>query len=63
MLEPKVTEKCVMVFSLGDSRGSRPLIDLFARYPLDFEALWRDARVVDVEGVSNRIAARRSSSR
>lgn len=47
----------MMVFSLRDSRGSRPPTDLFVRYPLDFEALWRDARVVDVDGVSIRIAA------
>lgn len=55
--ESWVTDKGMMVFSLWDSRGSRPPIDLFARYPLDFEALWRDARVVDLDGVAIRVAA------
>jgi hypothetical protein len=55
--ESWVTDKGMMVFSLWDSRSARPPIDLFVRYPLDFEALWRNARVVDLEGVSIRIAA------
>jgi hypothetical protein len=55
--ESWVTDKGMMVFSLWDSRGARPPIDLFARYPLDFEALWRDARLVDLDGITIRIAA------
>jgi hypothetical protein len=55
--ESWVTDKGMMVFSLWDSRGSRPPIDLFARYPLDFEALSRDAPAADLDSISIRIAS------
>ena len=52
-----IVEKGMMVFSFWDTHEERPNVDLFVRYPLDFERLWTRARVVDVDGAEIRIAA------
>jgi hypothetical protein len=51
-----VRDKGMMVFQLF-SDGSRVTVDIFAQYPIAFEALYADATVVSLPGASPRIAS------
>jgi hypothetical protein len=54
-----IRDKGMMVFSLWDTIEQRPTVDLFVSYPLDFELLWREATVVELENAAVRVAAPR----
>jgi hypothetical protein len=55
--ESWIRDKGLTVFSLWDTKDERPTVDLFVRYPLDFERLWSAATIVSIDGTSIRIAA------
>ncbi len=57
--ESWIRDKGMMVFSLWDSLERRPTVDLFVSYPLDFELLWREATVVELDHGQVRVAAPR----
>ena len=52
-----VTERNLMVFTLTDPTGGVLEVDLFARSPLPFEALWSNADTVLVGETEARIAS------
>jgi Nucleotidyl transferase AbiEii toxin, Type IV TA system len=51
-----VRDKGMVVFQLY-SDESRVTVDIFASYPIDFEALWADSISVELPGASPRIAS------
>jgi len=55
--ESWVTEKKMMVFSMVDRTNPMHAVDLFARHPVDFDALWSRADVIDLHGIGVRIAS------
>lgn len=54
-----IRDKGMMVFSLWDSTQRRAQVDLFVRYPLDFENLWSHATRVTVDGSEVHVASPR----
>ncbi len=46
-----------MVFPMIDRKNPMRSVDLFARYPLDFDALWSRADVIDLNGIGVRVAS------
>jgi len=51
-------ERGMQVFSLWDTTGKRPTIDIFTDCPVPFEELWRDAINVEVaDGIPARVAS------
>lgn len=54
--ESWVRDKGMMVFQMH-SDESRVTVDIFARYPIAFDALWVDSTVVNLPGASLRIAS------
>lgn len=55
--ESWLREKGMQVFSFWDTTGQRAQVDIFVRYPLDFETLWGEATRVDLDGVELRFAS------
>lgn len=55
--ESWIRDKGMRVFSFWDTTGQRAQVDVFVRYPLAFEALWRDATHVSLDGVDLRLAS------
>jgi len=51
-----IRDKDMMVFQMYSDQA-RSTIDIFVRYPLDFEALWNDGTRIDLPGISLRIAS------
>jgi hypothetical protein len=51
-----IRDKGMMVFQMYSDR-SRMTIDIFARYPLDFDALWNQGTQIDLSGAAPRIAS------
>ncbi len=51
-------ERGMRVFSLWDTTGKRPTIDIFTESVIPFEDLWRDASAIEIaEGVAIRVAS------
>lgn len=51
-------ERGMQVFSLWDTTGQRPTIDIFTDCPIPFEELWRDALTVEVaDGIPVKVAS------
>ena len=55
--ESWVRDKHMMVFSFWDVAQRRAQVDIFVRYPLDFEALWSQATRVLIDGREVRLAS------
>ena len=55
--ESWITEKGMVVFPMVDLKNPMRAVDLFARYPLDFDALWSRADVIDLNGIGVRVAS------
>ena len=55
--ESWVTEKRMMVFSMIDRRNPMRAVDPFTRHPVDFDALWSRADVIDLNGTGVRVAS------
>ena len=55
--ESWTTEKGMVVFPMVDLKNPMRAVDLFARYPLDFDALWSRADVIDLNGIGVRVAS------
>lgn len=55
--ESWIREKGMVVFSFWDTTHQRAQVDIFVRYPLDFEALWQQAVRVDIDGADVRLAS------
>jgi hypothetical protein len=51
-----IRDKGMMVFQLYSDQ-TRLSIDIFARYPMDFDSLWSQSTPVDLPGASLRIAS------
>jgi len=51
-----IRDKGMMVFQMYSDQ-SRMSIDIFVRYPLDFDALWDQSTKIDLQGTSLRIAS------
>ena len=47
----------MVVFPMVDLKNPMRAVDLFARYPLDFDALWSRADVIDLNGIGVRVAS------
>lgn len=54
--ETWIRDKGMMVFQMY-SEQTRMSIDIFVRYPVDFEALWSEATTIDLPQASLRIAS------
>lgn len=52
-----VEEKGMQVFTMVDRSNPRLVVDLFVRRPVDFDALWNRAEMIELEGVPVRVAA------
>lgn len=50
-------ESGMLVLSFWDPEHRRPTVDLFAEYPLDFEALYRDSSLLPLSGAEVRVAS------
>ena len=55
--ESWITEKGMVVFPMVDLKNPMRAVDPFARYPLDFDALWSRADVIDLNGIGVRVAS------
>jgi len=55
--ESWIRDKGMMVFSFWDAGQHRPQVDIFVRYPLDFEILWTQATKVMLDDVEVRLAS------
>ena len=55
--ESWITEKGMVVFPMIDPSNPMRAVDLFARHPVDFDALWCRADVIDLNGVGVRVAS------
>jgi hypothetical protein len=51
------TESSLVVLSFWDPQNSCPTVDLFAEYPMEFEALFANAVLVPLAGTEVRIAS------
>jgi predicted nucleotidyltransferase len=51
-----IRDKGMVVFQMYSDR-SRMTVDIFVRYPVDFEELWSQAKKIDLPGVAPRIAS------
>jgi predicted nucleotidyltransferase len=51
-----IADKGMMVFQMYSNR-TRLTVDIFVKYPLDFEELWKQSAKVDLAGASVRIAS------
>jgi predicted nucleotidyltransferase len=50
-------ESGMMVLSFWDPENRRPTVDLFAQYPMDFQALFNDSIVLSLTNTSVRVAS------
>ncbi len=55
--ESWIRDKHMMVFSLWDTTQQRAQVDIFVRYPLDFESLWSQATKVMIDAQEVRLAS------
>ena len=55
--ESWITEKGMVVFPMIDLSNPMRAVDPFARHPVDFDALWNRADVIDLNGVGVRVAS------
>lgn len=55
--EAWIRDKGMMVFSLWDSTQRRAQVDIFVRYPIDFEDLWSQATRVTIDGSEVHVAS------
>jgi predicted nucleotidyltransferase len=51
------TESGMLVLSFWDPENRRPTVDLFAEYPMDFEALYRDSLLLPLTTTAVRVAS------
>jgi hypothetical protein len=51
-----IRDKGMMVFQMYSDQ-TRMSVDIFVRYPLDFDELWNDGTKIDLPGASPRIAS------
>ncbi len=51
------TESGMIVLSFWDPQNRRPTVDLFAEYPMDFEALYRDSLLLTLQTTVVRVAS------
>ena len=50
-------EKNMLVFQMVDETDLRRNVDLFITQPMDFDRLWEASKVVELEGVTIRVAS------
>lgn len=55
--EAWINDKGMMVFSFWDSAQKRAQVDIFVRYPIEFESLWSEASRVTIETCEVRLAS------
>lgn len=55
--ESWIRDKGMMVFSFWDTTNRRAQVDIFVRYPVDFEELWQQATQIDLDALSIRLAS------
>ncbi len=55
--EAWITEKGMQVFTLYSPQNPLLSVDLFARDPIPFEQLWTRAKILDLSGVTVRVAS------
>jgi len=51
------TDSGMLVLSFWDPAHRRPTVDIFCEYPMDFETLYRDSRVMPLTGSQVRVAS------
>ena len=57
MRESWIRDKGMMVFSFWDTTHRRAQVDIFVRYPVDFEELWQQATQVALDSSTIRLAS------